>query len=123
ESTSLRTHTSAAPLKRTLRRAALLERRTSPHSHECGSVEAPSDDTTSALRSGSPHSHECGSVEACGPRSRVPARGTSLRTHTSAAPLKRRPMPVGPLAPRGSPHSHECGSVEAPYHLRQGTHC
>ena len=63
-STSLRTHTSAAPLKR----------RRWLHAD--------------SLVCCSPHSHECGSVEAVLVVYQLPLALGALRTHTSAAPLK-----------------------------------
>ncbi len=86
---SLRTHTSAAPLKLKV---------------------------CDEFRGGvcnSPHSHECGSVEAIYGGEVLSESGGSLRTHTSAAPLKRRSGTSLRIFVDGSPHSHECGSVEA----------
>ena len=109
----LRTPTSAAPLKRIHQPENKTMKWTSPHSHECGSVEARyhlrrQDATLDPLRTptsaaplkrslrasrherlcSSPHSHECGSVEACLALQRPTLRIAALRTPTSAAPLK-----------------------------------
>ena len=86
----LRTLMSAAPLKQ--RRERIQEARSpeSPHSHECGPVEA--------------------SMRAVGRA--MMKKG--LRTLMSAAPLKRFGHIVGGCGCFGSPHSHECGPVEAP---------
>src|SRR5690606_16934554 len=83
------THTSAAPLKLV-----------GP-----ASVEGPG--------GASPHSHECGSVEARSPRRTPVVARKSLRTHTSAAPLKQVTADGVEVVLGDSPHSHECGSVEA----------
>ena len=111
-SSTLRTHTSAAPLKRSSGRGIVKKGARSPHSHECGSVEAAASAATSAKPASSPHSHECGSVEAYWPKMRFSSVPT-LRTHTSAAPLKPECLAVLLQAAVCSPHSHECGSVEA----------
>ncbi len=110
--TSLRTHTSAAPLKRGRNGRGGICLPSSPHSHECGSVEAGSPGSCSIPTTSSPHSHECGSVEA-NHSPLVLNPHTPLRTHTSAAPLKLDAVQILVSNSTDSPHSHECGSVEA----------
>ena len=69
---SLRTHRSAAPLKQPMARWIHHRSDASPHSQECGSVEATSGGASLCGRVRSPHSQECGSVEAS-PSGRSPA--------------------------------------------------
>src|SRR5690606_32149610 len=77
----LRTHTSAAPLKLALGGAQADPLALSPHSHECGPVAARYRLRFSVLPANSPHSHECGPVEAATtPPSSCPARGLSALT-------------------------------------------
>src|SRR5690606_7871560 len=80
-------HTSAAPLKPGCTLPYGHGRQCSPHSHECGPVEAVMARDPLAEQRISPHSHECGPVEAMLTQQRWSLRST-LRTHTSAAPLK-----------------------------------
>ena len=66
----------------------------------------------------SPHSPECGPVEATVKHLLALIDDGPLRTLRSAAPLKRGPRMDQLPSPNPSPHSPECGPVEARSHLR-----
>ncbi len=110
---SLRTLTSAAPLKLVAREAIAEQFGASPHSHECGPVEAASP----WWRSRAP-AWSLRTLTSAAPLKRPGGRKHAgcrqpLRTLTSAAPLKRGLLPVVERFVLLSPHSHECGPVEA----------
>ena len=117
---SLRTLRSAAPLKLhdcpSLDRASLF----SPHSPECGPVEAAPAEQPPLTQLTSPHSPECGPVEAGRPPFRRTATPHSLRTLRSAAPLKRARGTQSRAGDDHSPHSPECGPVAAKRRMLTG---
>ncbi len=85
----LRTLTSAAPLKRRAGEGQLSREGRSPHSHECGPVEAM--EARPVCEPAPPSLRTLTSAAPLKPRSArfcAPMRARSLRTLTSAAPLK-----------------------------------
>ena len=139
---TLRTPTSAAPLKQKRVGVSAEEGGFSPHSNECGSVEAwrvlrCTHVVARALRT---PTSAAPLKPAVGPGAEDLVR--ALRTPTSAAPLKRHARPTSTRAAGalrtptsaaplkltngetracergGSPHSNECGSVEASFSPR-----